>query len=99
MHSFRFLLLIGLAAGVHGQQPNVSAQREAMKKLAFLVGKWSGDASVIRGPGEPMKLVQTEDVQFKLDGLVMLVEGSGRNSDGQVVFRALATISYDDTTS
>ena len=32
------------------QQPNVAAQREAMKKLAFLVGTWSGDATVIRGP-------------------------------------------------
>jgi hypothetical protein len=32
-----------------------------------------------------------------MDGLVLLVEGTGRNSDGQIVFRALATISYDDT--
>jgi hypothetical protein len=44
-----------------------------------------------------MKLTQTEEVQFKLDGLVMLVEGAGRNSAGQMVFRALATIAYDDT--
>src|SRR5438876_8788764 len=36
---------------------------------------------------------------FKLDGLVMLVEGTGRNADGQVVFQALATICYDDTNS
>lgn len=70
-----------------------------MKKLEFLAGKWSGDASVVRGPGEPIRIVQTEDVQFKMDGLVMLVEGTGRNSEGQVVFRALATISYDDTAS
>jgi hypothetical protein len=81
------------------QQPNVAAQREAMKKLDFLIGKWSGNASLVRGPGEPLKLVQTEDVQFKLDGLVMLIEGTSRDSNGKVVFHALATISYDDATS
>jgi hypothetical protein len=46
-----------------------------------------------------MKVIQTEDVQFKLDGLVMLVEGTGRNPSEQIVFQALATITYDDTTS
>ena len=29
--------------------PNVEAQRTAMKKLEFLVGEWSGDATVLRG--------------------------------------------------
>ena len=78
------------------QQPNLASQREAMKKLDFLAGKWQGDVLVTRGPDEPMKLVQTEEVQYKIDGLVLLVEGAGRNADGQVVFRALALISYDD---
>ena len=81
------------------QPPNLAAQRDAMKKLTFLAGKWSGNGTVIRSAEGPMKLAQTEDVQFKLDGLVMLVEGTGRNPEGQVVFRALATISYDDLTS
>ena len=44
-----------------------------MKKLDPLVGDWSGDALVARGPGEPMKLLQTEKVQFELDGLVLLI--------------------------
>lgn len=92
-------LLIALAVFCQAQQPNLSAQREAMKKLDFLAGKWSGDAAVSRGPGEPMKVVQTENVQFKLDGLVMLVEGTGRDAAGKVLFQALATISYDDASS
>jgi hypothetical protein len=76
------LLLIGLVSDCYGQQqPNVAAQREAMKKLDFLVGKWSGGASVSRGPGEPMRLRQTKEVQYKLDGLMMLIEGTGRNAE------------------
>ena len=89
-----------MAATAQGQQqPNVAAQREAMKKLEFLAGKWAGNASITRGPGEPIRLVQSEDLQFKLDGLVMVVEGTGRDASGQVVFRAFATIAYDDTAS
>lgn len=81
--SWVLALLVGFAAVGQGQQqPNVAAQREAMKKLEFLAGKWSGDTSVVRGPGPPIRLVQTEDVQYKMDGLVMLVEGTGRNGDG-----------------
>jgi hypothetical protein len=97
MRTLICVLLLASAGGAQ-QPPNLTAQREAMKKLEFLVGKWSGEASVVRGPGEPLRLTQTEDVQFKLDGLVLLVEGTGRNADGRTAFRALATISFDDAT-
>lgn len=99
----RFPLLVTLSAlTLAAQAPapvNLTAQREAMKKLSFLAGKWSGDGVVVRGRGEQMKLQQSEDIQYKLDGLLMLVEGTGRNPEGQVVFRALATVSYDDAAS
>ena len=76
--------------------PNAAAQREAMKKLAFLAGHWSGPVSISRGPGEPLKLTQTENVQYKLDGLVLLIEGQSTGPDGKAQFQALATVSYDD---
>ena len=75
----------------------VEAQREAMHKLSFLAGRWSGPASILRGPGEGLHLTQTEDVEFKLDGLVLLIEGKSTTADGKVMFSALATISYDDS--
>src|ERR1700733_1730203 len=94
------LFLTGLVTIALAQQPNIPAQREAMKKLDFLVGQWSGEATVNRSEGQPpIKLMQTEDVQFKLDGLVMVIEGTGRNGNGDTAFQALATISYDDATS
>ena len=97
----RTLLLIFCAstAGMAQSPPNIAAQREAMKKLEFLAGNWSGDAKIARGPGEPMKATQTEHIEYKLDGLVMLIEGASRDAKGQVVFRALATVAYDDATS
>jgi hypothetical protein len=77
--------------------PNLELQRASMKKLDFLVGKWAGEARVQRGPGQSLELNQTEEVQYKLDGLVMLIEGTSRNkSDGKVAFQALATVAYDE---
>ena len=68
-----------------------------MKKLDFLVGKWSGEARVQYGSGNWLELIQSEDAQYKLDGLVLLIEGTGRNKpEGKAVFQALATVSYDE---
>jgi hypothetical protein len=81
------------------QVPDIEAQRAAMKKLSFLVGKWSGEARVFRGSGELLELIQGEEAHYKLDGLVLLIEGIGRSkSDGKVALQALGIVSYDDET-
>jgi hypothetical protein len=68
-----------------------------MNKLAFLVGEWSGEATVLRGPGQVVDLDQSESVQFKLDGLVLMIEGVGRSkSDGKPALQALGLITFDD---
>ena len=68
-----------------------------MKKLSFLIGRWSGEARILRGPGEPLELAQTEEAHYKLDGLILMIEGVGRNKpDGKVALQALGLISYDD---
>ena len=97
-------IFAALGVSLAAQQPPASGpsgpdiQREAMHKLAFLAGHWSGPISVSRGPGEPVKLTQTEDIQYKLDGLVMLIEGTSHDSAGKTSFSALATVSFDDAT-
>jgi hypothetical protein len=79
--------------------PNVEAQRTAMKKLEFLVGDWSGEATLLRGPGQFAEMAQTESARFKLDGLVLMIEGVGRTKiDGKPALQALALISFDDET-
>ena len=84
------------AVGQQADQARVAAQKAAMQKLAFLVGTWSGPATVLRGAMEPLKLTQTEKVEWKLDGLVLEIEGAGANADGRKLFTALATVAYDD---
>lgn len=67
---------------------------EAMQKLSFLEGQWKGKAWVMTGPGKSMTLIQSENVQMKLNKQVLLIEGTGREKD-QVVFQALAVVAYD----
>lgn len=90
-----------IAAGSFAQQPSANGndvQRQAMKKLEFLAGDWSGPVTIVRGPGEPLRLTQTEHVEFKLDGLVLVIEGTSTGADGKPLFEALATVAFDDAT-
>jgi hypothetical protein len=94
-------VLIALSLALAAQQPNSNSkdvQRDAMQKLAFLVGKWSGPVTIIRGPGDPLHLTQSENVEYQLDGLVLLIEGKSTGADGKAQFQALATVAYDDAT-
>ncbi len=70
-----------------------------MKKLDFLVGKWAGEARITRGAGETTELVQTEEAGYKLDGLILAIEGIGSTkSGGAPALQAFGVISYDDDT-
>jgi hypothetical protein len=79
------------------RMPDLASQRAAMQKLDFLIGNWSGEVSLLRGPGEPTELLQTEKAEYKLDGLILLIEGCGRSkSTNQLVIQAFGVLSYDD---
>jgi len=68
-----------------------------MRKLDFLVGKWAEEAQLLRGPSEMVELQQTEEAQYKLDGLIVVIEGVGRaRSGGQPVLQTFGIVSYDD---
>jgi hypothetical protein len=91
-----------LAAVPAAAQPpgDGAAHREAMKKLDFLVGRWEGEASITLGPTGKQTIKQTEEVEYRLGGTVMLIEGKGtgklpgKGEEG-LVFNALAVVSYD----
>lgn len=77
--------------------PDLAAQHAAMQKLRFLIGEWSGEARVFRGAVEPVELLQSERAEYKLDGLLLLIEGIGRNkADGKAALQALGIVSFDD---
>lgn len=90
-----------LAAVSSNAQPVASdpvARREAMQRLAFLVGSWSGDARMTLGPGRTESFRQTEQVRFAVGGQVLVIEGIGRalkdGTPGDTAFQAFGMIDW-----
>jgi hypothetical protein len=72
----------------------LSAQREALSRLAFMDGVWRGPASTILPSGQRREITQTERIGPFLDGSVKVIEGRGYDADGRVGFNALGVISF-----
>ena len=96
------VLLLAGAGSSPGQPPTGPAgQRDAMKKLDFLIGQWKGEGWMEFAPGQRRTFKGTETVQGKLDGLLLAVEGRhlgqlGGEGKEVVVHTAFGLVSYDD---
>lgn len=74
-----------------------TVQRGEMKKLDWLVGRWEGAGWIQMGPEGRKEFAQTENIQSKLNGVVLLIEGHGKSKeDGSTVHSALALVSFDE---
>ena len=73
--------------------------KEKMKIFAAWEGHWQGEGSMQMGPGEPKKSKVDEHIIYKLDGMVLLVEGVGKTTDGTIVHQALGVISFDQNSN
>ena len=101
------ILAILSAAPMTGQQqrpgpPRPEAQIEAMKRLDYMAGEWSGDGWMDFGERRAT-FRGSEIVQKKLDGTALLVEGSFfakmPGSDHEVpVHTTLGVITFDPQT-
>jgi hypothetical protein len=72
----------------------ISAQRDALKRLAYMDGVWRGPASTILASGQRHDITQTERIGPFLDGSVKVLEGRGYETNGSVSFNAFGVISY-----
>jgi hypothetical protein len=70
--------------------------RTAIKKLDFISGKWVGEGWMIGKDGQKQTFTQTENVQIKLDSMIILIEGTGKKGE-HIIHNALAVISYNKT--
>jgi hypothetical protein len=71
-----------------------SLSKAKISELEFMAGKWKGSGWMMGRDGQKSEFEQSEDIQFKLDSTMLLIEGLG-TSQGKVVHNALALITYD----
>lgn len=86
--------LIILVALILSLESTAQTFKEEMKKLEPLTGQWKGTASYRMGPGEPQQVQQHEQIEFKLEGAVLQIEGLGKAGD-RIVHHALAIINFN----
>ena len=99
MKKIAAILLLSVLPLAAAAQTPPSPQAAEMKRLDFLVGRWQGEGWIVLGRGERYAFRQAENVQRKVDGAVLLIEGLGKSKDpvnaGAVVHNAFAVVSYD----
>lgn len=79
------------------QKKAVEARRAEMRKLDLWTGKWEGSGWMQQGAVRET-FTGTENVQRKLDGLAMLVEGKFTNKENVVIHETLAVVSHNPQT-
>src|SRR5213083_453298 len=71
--------VVALVCVFAAEQPtSKDVQRREMKKLDWFVGHWKGTGWIQMGPQRRHEFTQTETIEAKLDGLVLVIEGSGK---------------------
>ena len=76
---------------------DVPTQLTAMRKLDFMVGHWTGSGWNADATGVRHEFLQTERVKRKVGGLVIAVEGEGRDKADPSRVVDTAVVNYDDT--
>ena len=92
-------LAILTPASAPAQAPDGSANRTAIERLGFMVGRWRGEAWMQRGP-ERVQTQMTETVESRVGGTVLLVEGLGivpgqGTTPARTVHHALGVVAFD----
>lgn len=68
--------LLGQGVALRAQQGSPSqATKDAIQKLAFMVGEWEGEGWIQRGPGPRQEFHGRETVRLTLGGAALLIEG------------------------
>jgi hypothetical protein len=96
------LLLAALISNKIIAQPSEAVAKEKMKPFTHWAGHWQGESAIQMGPGAQKKSNVDEHLEFKLDGVIMLIEGIGKSTEGsenKIVHHAMAILSFDQTTN
>ncbi len=91
------VLSVSLAFGQmdkEAQQKLIEIRCVEMKKLDQWVGNWSGSGWIQQGR-EKETFVGAENVQKKLNGLALLVEGNFRNKEGVVIHETIGILTHN----
>jgi len=71
-----------------------SISKSKISRLEFMTGSWEGTGWMMGRDGTKSEFNQSEEIRFKLDSTMIIVEGVG-TSQGKIVHNALAILTYN----
>jgi hypothetical protein len=94
------MMIAALFVGTSASQLRAQGDLQKMKVFENWIGKWQGEGAIQMGPGEPKKSSVKESIEYKLDGMIVMIEGVGTTMNAStnqemVVHHAFGVISYD----
>ena len=102
MKQLTLISLIFFYGVAYGQVPE-NAQKEAIRKLSWLLGEWTGSSAVNMGGQKSLVFVK-EIVKPNLDSTIFIINGRGTEKNAAtntdiIVHDAFAVVSYDEKQS
>ncbi len=93
------LAIVSVGIGFAQEGPD-AVQISAMRRLDFLSGEWKGSGWIVIRGGERRAFQETENIGWKADSLVMVIDGIGTERDSssgmtRSVHNAFTVVSYD----
>jgi hypothetical protein len=97
---FITLMIAGVSTGIVLAQAQEIGDKQKMEVFSDWVGQWEGESTIQMGPGAAHKANVDEHIEFKLDGMVLMMQGVGTTADAttkkeSIVHQALGILSYD----
>lgn len=87
-------IILSLNQGICQYVKQDSMMLSEMKKLERLAGNWEGSGWMMTADRQKHNFNQSEQIQFKLNGTILQVEGKGV-SNGEIIHQAFAIFNYD----
>lgn len=97
MIKISILILITITHSLNaGAQDLSQTCRLQMRPLSSLAGRWKGEAIITQQGGVTVTVNQEENIEFRLDSLVLQIEGIGKSKSdpARISFHALGFVSY-----
>jgi hypothetical protein len=94
MKNVIIIFTIGLAFQGMAQAP--IEQAEKMQALQFMEGSWEGGGWIMDSQTRTRSnFTQKEEIKYDLNGVALVIRGTGYAEDGKQIHNALGVVSYD----
>lgn len=90
------VLFLVFTYNLSAQMPDFSAEvKTEMQKVEVMAGKWEGKGWRQNPSGEKSYSNVSENIYWKLNGTILVMEGVGTTDEGSVVHNAFGVLSYN----